>query len=140
VVNADLPKAAGRLFMRLQGEMFRQIALAGFADVRPRHGAILAYLVPQGRRLSEFVELTGQHKQVIGTIADELETLGYVTREPDPTDRRAKLLVPTERGLEELAAATRIIDRLERRIADEIGIDAVRELQKAMLDAADALR
>jgi DNA-binding MarR family transcriptional regulator len=31
---------------------------------------------------------------------DELERLGYVTREPDPTDRRAKLVKATARARE----------------------------------------
>lgn len=121
IMDPDLPKATGRLFLRLQREMFMRVAEAGFADVRPRHGAILAYLVPEGRRLSEFAELSGQHKQVIGTIADELEALGYVTREPDPSDGRAKLLVPTERGLAEVQESTRVIAELEDRIAGVLG-------------------
>lgn len=137
-MDADLPKAAGRLFLRLQRAMFREIAEAGFADISPRHGAVLAYLVPRGRRISEFAELSGQHKQVIGTIADELEAMGYLTREPDPTDGRAKLLVPTERGEAELAAATRIIAEIETRIAAEIGDGRLEELKRDLLRASAA--
>lgn len=137
-METDLPKAAGRLFLRLQREMFRQVAEAGFDDVRPRHGAVLAYLVPEGRRLSEFAELSGQHKQVIGTIADELEALGYVTRVPDPTDGRAKLLVPTERGRAEVAASTRIIAGLEAGIAEAIGADRLAELRRDLMRASTA--
>jgi DNA-binding MarR family transcriptional regulator len=46
---------------------------------------------------------SGQHKQVVGTLVDELERLGYVRREPDPNDRPAKLIVPTELGLRQMA-------------------------------------
>lgn len=138
-MDIDLPKAAGRLFLRMQSEMFRRIAEEGYSDVRPRHGAILAYLVPEGRRLSEFADLSGQHKQVIGTIADELEELGYVARTPDPRDGRAKLLVPTERGLAELAASSRIIADIEARIARRIGSDDLAAVKAALVEAADAL-
>nr|BFF16628.1 hypothetical protein GCM10025730_01490 [Promicromonospora thailandica] len=99
---------------------------------------MLAYLVPEGRRLSEFAELSGQHKQVIGTIADELEALGYVARVPDPTDGRAKLLVPTERGRAEVAASTRIIAGLEAGIAEAIGADRLAELRRDLMRASTA--
>jgi DNA-binding MarR family transcriptional regulator len=36
----------------------------------------------------------------ITALADGLESLGLVTREPDPTDRRVRQLVLTERGRE----------------------------------------
>ena len=31
----------------------------------------------------------------MGELIDELQRLGYVRREPDPSDRRAKLVFPT---------------------------------------------
>lgn len=38
----------------------------------------------------------GAQKQTIAAIVDELETLGYIRRVGDPTDRPAKLIVPTQ--------------------------------------------
>jgi len=138
-MDTDLPMAAGRLLFRLQAEMFERIAAEGFGGVRPRHGAVLAYLTPEGRRLSEYARLSGRHKQIIGTIADELVQLGYVTREPDPSDGRARLLVPTDLGLRELAAARAIIADIETRIAAQIGPDRLADAKSAMLAAADAI-
>lgn len=138
--RTDLPMATTRLLLLLQGEMFRRIAEEGFADVRPRQGAVLAYLTPEGRRLSEYAELSGQPKQIIGTIADELEEAGYVTRRPDPSDGRAKLLAPTERGLAELEASRNIIADLEARVADELGEDGLATLMDHLVRAARAVR
>lgn len=36
--------------------------------------------------------------QAMGELVDELEELGYLERRPDPTDRRAKLIVLTDRA------------------------------------------
>ncbi len=36
--------------------------------------------------------------QAMGELVDELEQLGYVVRRPDPTDRRAKLIILTKKG------------------------------------------
>jgi DNA-binding MarR family transcriptional regulator len=35
-------------------------------------------------------------------LLDDLEKAGLVQRQPDPTDRRARLIVPTEQGRETL--------------------------------------
>jgi DNA-binding MarR family transcriptional regulator len=51
---------------------------------------VLAYLQKDGVHATELAQFSGQHKQVIGKVVDELEELGYVRREPDPADRRAR--------------------------------------------------
>jgi DNA-binding MarR family transcriptional regulator len=82
---------------------------------------VLAYLDEDGIRATELALLSGLHKQVVGRLIDELEELGYVERRPDPADRRAKLVVPTERGLEQLIIGDEIVAGIEARHAGEIG-------------------
>src|SRR3954462_11801491 len=97
--NPDLGVLASRLLFSLQEELFEELAEAGYDDLHPRHGAVLAYLDEDGIRATELARLSGRHKQIVGRLVDELEELGYVDRRPDPADRRAKLVVPTGRGL-----------------------------------------
>ena len=47
--------------------------------------------------------------------------LGYVERRPDPTDRRAKLIVLTSRGHECIAAGIATIQGIEERIDQILG-------------------
>ena len=54
-------------------------------------------------------------------IVDDLESLGYVERKPDPADRRAKLIVPTRRGRAQMKAATSIMADITARHAAELG-------------------
>ncbi|MEV0051859.1 MarR family transcriptional regulator [Saccharopolyspora shandongensis] len=130
--DPDLAALSARLLLALQQELFDALAERGFADLTPRHGAVLAYLDPAGVRASELAQLSGQHKQVIGTIVDELAALGYVERKPDPADRRAKLVVPTERGLAEQRTADRIIAAIERRHAEAITEPRYREFKESL--------
>lgn len=60
---------------------------------------------PTQRELSEFLQL--DPSQIVSLI-DELEKRGLVRREPDPRDRRAKVVVATDEGraLAEQARAT----------------------------------
>jgi DNA-binding MarR family transcriptional regulator len=117
----DLGMLAGRLMRGLQEELFERLAEQGHPDVRPRHGTVLAFLDAGGLRATEISARSGQHKQIVGTIVDELVGLGYVRREPDPADRRAKLVVPTEHGLDEIAKARAILAAIEDRHRRTLG-------------------
>ncbi|MFA1544291.1 MarR family winged helix-turn-helix transcriptional regulator [Actinomadura monticuli] len=117
----DLGVLAGRLMRALQQELFERLAEQGHPDVRPRHGTVLAFLDAEGLRATELSARSGQHKQIVGTIVDELAALGYVRREPDPADRRAKRVVPTERGLDEIAKARAILAAAEERHRRALG-------------------
>ena len=119
--NPDLGVLATRLLFSLQDELFQRLAEAGYDDLHPRHGAVLAFLDEDGVRATELARLSGRHKQIIGRLIDELEALGYVQRRPDPADRRAKLIVPTERGLDQVLLSDQIVADIEARHAGEVG-------------------
>ncbi|SMC90759.1 MarR family winged helix-turn-helix transcriptional regulator [Lentzea albidocapillata] len=117
----DVGVLSAHLLSGFQKELFTRLAEAGHEHLRPRHGAVMAYVDKDGTRASELSERSGQHKQVVGTLIDELERLGYVARRPDPADRRAKLVVPTELGLDQMAQARRIVSEIEARLAELVG-------------------
>ena len=64
---------------------------AGFPQ-KPSHSAVFAQINPAGSRLSELARGANMSPQAMGELVDELESLGYVVRRPDPRDRRAKLI------------------------------------------------
>jgi DNA-binding MarR family transcriptional regulator len=111
-MEPDLGMLTAQLMRAVQDELFQSLAEQGHPDVR------------DGARATELAARSGQHKQIVGTIVDELAALGYVRREPDPRDRRAKLVVPTERGLDEIAKARAILAGIERRHRDALGADS----------------
>jgi DNA-binding MarR family transcriptional regulator len=138
--NPDLGVLAGRLLFAVQNELFSTLAARGFDDLHPRHGAVMAYLEVAGVRATELARLSGQHKQVVGTVIDELEALGYVERRPDPADRRAKLVCPTERGLEQMRTAHKIMVSIQERHARRLGRDAFTEFKAALIDVTEHQR
>ncbi|WP_336111885.1 MarR family winged helix-turn-helix transcriptional regulator [Streptomyces sp. PTD9-10] len=78
--------------------------------------------------------------QVIGTLVDDLERLGYVERRPDPADRRAKLIFPTERGLLQMEAAAAIVRTIEERHAQALGEQEYAAFKTALHRVADLQR
>jgi DNA-binding MarR family transcriptional regulator len=62
-------------------------------------------------------------KQAMAELVAHLEEHGYVVREPDPGDRRAKLVLPTKRGLEVFAVVQELIPEIERDIDALLGVE-----------------
>ncbi|UOZ06343.1 MarR family winged helix-turn-helix transcriptional regulator [Amycolatopsis sp. WQ 127309] len=138
--DPDLGVLAGRLLFAVQRELFTTLATRGFGDLNPRHGAVLAYLDPAGVRATELSRLSGQHKQIVGTLVDELEALGYVERRPDPSDRRAKLIRPTARGLDQMRTADAIMADMQRRHAQRLGAEDYARFKRMFTDITEEQR
>ncbi|MET9225451.1 MarR family transcriptional regulator [Lentzea sp. NPDC003310] len=138
--NPDLGVLSGRLLFAVQRELFTKLTELGFGDLKPRHGAVLAYLDPDGVRATDLAQLSGQHKQIIGTLIDELESLGYVERRPDPSDRRAKLVCPTGRGLAQMQAADRIMAEMQERHAERLGRGEYALFKRMLVDITEHQR
>jgi DNA-binding MarR family transcriptional regulator len=106
-------------------------------DLTRAHGAVTAHLDDDGIRATELARRSGRHKQVIGRIVDELEALGYVERRPEQNDRRAKLILPTERGRRVMQLSDEIINDIERRQSELLGkttYDEFRQRRRTVVD------
>jgi DNA-binding MarR family transcriptional regulator len=136
--DPDLGTLAAKVLFAFQSETFEKLAEQGHPDIRPRHGAVLAYLDREGTRATVLARLSGRPKQVVTTLVDELTELGYVERRPDPEDRRAKLVVPTDRGLDEIRRCDAIVRAIERRFARQIGAEALSRMKESLAQLAEA--
>jgi DNA-binding MarR family transcriptional regulator len=128
--DPDLGVLSSRTLFALQRELFTKLSEQGHPELRPRHGAVMAYLDVEGSRATDLAAQSGQHKQVIGTLVDELVALGYVERQPDPADRRAKLIVPTEKGLDHMARSDAVLAEMEAEHATAVGEEAYAEFKR----------
>jgi DNA-binding MarR family transcriptional regulator len=114
----------------------RQVA-EGAADaghpVKPSHSAVFGQMTAEGSRLTELARCANMTPQAMGELVDELEGLGYLVRTPDPTDRRAKLIMLTESGRECVAAGVATIGDIERRMTEALGARAYGQLRRMLL-------
>lgn len=97
--------AALRLSASLVDGVQTGLVERGFDDVRPVHGFAFAALAPGDTTTSGLAAALGVTKQAAARLVDYLVMHQYVTRVPDPHDRRAQLVVLTERGRACTAAA-----------------------------------
>ena len=93
---------------------------AGYPQ-KPSHSAVFAQISPRGSRLSTLARGANMSPQAMGELVDELEQLDYVVRQPDPTDRRAKLITLTKKGQACIAAGIRVLSAFQARMSNAGG-------------------
>jgi DNA-binding MarR family transcriptional regulator len=113
-VADDDAEALGELLTRVARTQRRRWrdALAPW-DLSPHHArALRVVCAREGARLSDLAEALHIAPRSATEVADALEARGLVTRSPDPTDRRAVVLTPTDAGrrVQEEVAAARAAD------------------------------
>lgn len=112
----------------------REVAAAGFADLRPSLLAVGQHIGADGTRITELAKRSQLTKASVVAAVDELERLGYAERVADPSDGRAKLVRPTERAHRAEDAARRAIAETRDVWARGLGGQRMEELERALLD------
>lgn len=108
------------------------LAHRGFDDVRPMHGFAFARLSGSPATASELAMHLGVTKQAAAQLVDYLVERGYLRRDPDPTDRRARMLVLTEHGRACTAAADQAAVDVVQHWRDQLPERQFEQLQKAL--------
>ncbi|MCR2762908.1 MarR family transcriptional regulator [Microbacterium sp. zg.B48] len=103
-----LSLAAGNAALSRHGLRVRSYSVLALAASSAR---------PSQRELAELLRL--DPSQVVALV-DELQTRGLVVREPDPTDRRANVVVATDRGRALHAEAEASARGAEQQLHDDL--------------------
>lgn len=86
-----------------------------------------------GRRLSSIAEHLGITRQAANAVVNELESLGYVRRAPDPVDGRAKQVILTEAGEKLRADGLEVAAGLEAEYEACLGVPRFEECGRALM-------
>jgi DNA-binding MarR family transcriptional regulator len=115
MLNLALDEAIGYL----NGEV-----APGHPELRPAHLQLFRTGTLEGRRVTELAARTRMTKQAMHELVVRLENLGYLHREVDPSDIRARRITLTERGrtleAEVVAASARLHLRWQATLGDEL--------------------
>ncbi|MDP3983758.1 MAG: MarR family winged helix-turn-helix transcriptional regulator [Acidimicrobiia bacterium] len=121
----------GQAYSLLGFQIVDGVVGAGFPQ-KPKHSAVFAQIDPEGSRLTHLARRANITPQAMGELVDELEDLGYVTRQPDPSDRRAKLIVLTARGRAATEAGRQTIAEVKNRITEILGEEGHQTLREML--------
>ncbi|MGQ2905568.1 MAG: MarR family winged helix-turn-helix transcriptional regulator [Neoaquamicrobium sediminum] len=142
--SSSAPRSLGVL-LRLAHQQFSSavdgaLAEQGFGDIRPHHANVFTFVPPEGIQVSDLTLKAGVRKQTMAQAVEELEALGYVERRPHPTDRRARLVMLTERGKQIRPLAMATGQRVEEDWGKRLGqqrLEALRSTLEQILDVSE---
>jgi DNA-binding MarR family transcriptional regulator len=101
-----------------------------------QHRALLGILPTDGARPSELAEAMRISKQAVGQRLVEMEARGWITINPDPIDKRARIVTRTPAGDEIKAMSEQAIAAMERNWADQVGADRYRVFKEVLNELA----
>jgi DNA-binding MarR family transcriptional regulator len=117
----------------------RGAAGADVEGIRPAHLQVFGVIKANGSRLTELADSAGLSLSSMAELVDDLESLGYVRRQPDPSDRRAKLIGLTPTGWRAIRTGRAIIEQIEHEWGDHIGRQRFATMCRTMQDLLDEL-
>lgn len=134
----------GLLFQQLARDFERRaratLRSRGHVGLQPSHQVVFASLGGSGARLTALAERAGMTKQAMGQLVDDLESLGYVERTPDPADGRAKIVRLTPDGRAFLEDAADVITAIWGDYASLLGEHELANLQARLGSLLDRAR
>jgi DNA-binding MarR family transcriptional regulator len=112
----------------------------GYPDIRPSHSAVFANLGLGAVRVTELAERARVTQQAMGKMLKELERMGYVAREVDSDDKRAKEIKLTQRGVKLVTASLEVVDEVRHYYATKLGgMQELEDLEASMRDTVRKL-
>ncbi|MFR9779887.1 MarR family winged helix-turn-helix transcriptional regulator [Micromonospora sp. MS34] len=89
--------------------------------LRGSHLRLLSLTPVEGMRPTDLAGRVGMTKQSLGEFVATMQKTGFLHVDPDPTDRRARIVRPTVKGLRLQARIMEIFAETEDRWRSEIG-------------------
>ncbi len=104
----------------------------GHPLIRPSHSSVFSNIGLGAVRVTELAERAQVTQQAMGKILKELERIGYVVRDIDGNDRRAKKIRLTERGMQLVRDSMEIIEEVRAHYAAQVGTDELDALENQL--------
>jgi DNA-binding MarR family transcriptional regulator len=121
----------------VRDQIFSGVMAAGYDDVTPAHVGLFRYPGLNGQRPTGLADQIGITKQSVNDLLSHLEQHGYLIREPDLVDRRARVVHLTPKGRRLEKTVTRQSQAAEVRIAEILGPRRFAYLREALEELAE---
>lgn len=112
----------------------------GYEAIRPSHSAVFANLGLGAVRVTELAERARVTQQAMGKMLKELERMGYVARDVDGLDKRAKEIRLTSAGIALVEENMKAVAQVRLEYARRIGEEELDELESRLRDAVNKLK
>ena len=113
----------------------RGLETRGYPAIRASHSAVFANLGLGAVRVTELAERAQVTQQAMGKMLKEMERMGYIVRDVDSVDKRAKEIRLTERGIQLAADSLEVVSEVRQYYASKIGEQELQALESTLRDA-----
>lgn len=117
---------------RFEESVLEKMAAAGHGECTLSHINVTRNLDLEGTRATELARRASMTKQSLSELLTQLEALGMVTRVPDPTDGRAKVVLFTEKGRDWLENFHTALERTEKELESELGTTLYKAVKRGL--------
>lgn len=117
----------------VESQVMAALAASGIEDLTIAQSRLMQRLDSTGMRLTDLAEQARVTKQTAGALVDQLEGAGYATREPDPSDARARLVTLSDKGVDVCRMAAAEVARVEKQWRKHLGDKAFDDLRTALI-------
>jgi DNA-binding MarR family transcriptional regulator len=119
-------------YRAMETRVMQAVREAGFEDFTVAQGRLFARIGPDGTRITDLAEQAQVTKQTAGFLVDQLERGGYVRREPDPADARARLVRIAPRGQAAVGVARKAEAQVEAEWTRHLGKQGAAKLRREL--------
>jgi DNA-binding MarR family transcriptional regulator len=119
--------------------IWQGLVARGHPDIRPSHNVVFAHLGMGAVRVTELAKRAQVTQQAMGKMLKELERMGYVARDIDGVDKRAKEIRLTKRGTELATDTLQVVEEVRAYYAKKIGTLELDALEVKLRDAVVSL-
>jgi DNA-binding MarR family transcriptional regulator len=116
----------------IREQIYSEVLASGYEDLNPAHVGLFRYPGIDRLRPSELADQMQITRQSINDLLGHLEQGGYITREADATDGRARVIRLTASGRELHGIIVRQAQAAELEIAEVLGPRRFSQLRTAL--------
>jgi DNA-binding MarR family transcriptional regulator len=139
--RSNLPRHCIGVSRHLQTHLMQALQQQfGHGQLRLGFEPFIALIGADGARPSELANLLCISKQACNQTINQIERAGYLQREPDPDDGRARLVLLTDRGRQLRTQGAELIGRYETECRSVLGSDRLDELLMVLRELYEALQ
>jgi DNA-binding MarR family transcriptional regulator len=137
----EQPEFIGRPLRLAFLHLMREVdgGIAARYETTPAMNRVMVVIDADGSRITELAARCQMTKQSMGELVDRMEDLGLLERRPDPSDRRAKLVHPTEAGWEAMRYGLEVALGIHRRWTDLLGEAKTQRLTSLLTELVQKL-
>jgi DNA-binding MarR family transcriptional regulator len=112
----------------------------GHKKFKPTHLSLYSHIDFEGTRLNVLATRANMTKQAMWQLANELQTLGYVKRKIDASDRRNRIIALTDAGNELMLETMNALLEIEAELRGSVGPSAYAGMRDTLHSLAHAKR